>query len=68
MRIERCDRCRWWDAGSAVESSHGRCRKALPLRADPDPKVTYVQPMGFAMWLWTEAQDWCGEWAEKDSA
>lgn len=58
-----CKDCHWWGDFGDVSTNEGRCHRNAPLpisiKDDDDPG-----PKGY--WPWTQADDWCGEFKERD--
>lgn len=56
MAAITCDACRYWqETDGKAEPAVGECRRYAP---PPGDGLT-------AMWPMTDADDWCGEYAER---
>lgn len=68
-RRERCDACRFWnnprDNGYGFGSLVGNCRRFPPtwLRYPQKEGDEPHEDTGFAGFVPTDSDDWCGEWS-----
>lgn len=68
---ESCGTCRF--AGTHTVAEHGsdkgivRCRRFPPVpRAHPGDCPALAARLAYTHWPYTEWDDWCGEWVERD--
>lgn len=61
---ERCETCRWSEPVIDDPDSPLRCRRYPPILLDDRSEGANSDSLGVG-WPWTQAADWCGEWAAK---
>ena len=57
--MNSCETCRFWDRHGEGRSK-GRCKVHAPA-------IVVVDGVPLSRWPNTSSDDWCGEWAEKDT-